>query len=833
MEFSPSSPKCCNNSAGIWSTPVALLFDCDFNFVATSGEISSPEFPYPPSQDSIRCQYMITALEGKHIQLQFLEILPTDSYRAAGCLSGGLKIYELWQGKWSRTAYYCFGNKGIYIPYVSRQSNVRLVYRARNRRTAFKFKLRFKVLEGLKMELSAQEGLVVSPHFLVNSFPHQFNYTYRIKAANGMKIHLFFSRFGSDITCESSPLDIKDGEFDSGKSVANVCGKQFQSYLSSTNVITMSYMASFITTTTVKKDLGFQIYYSIGMKGCDKVFNGASGRIYSPLYGSLYPEYVNCSYKIDTEKGKLIFLNPSFDMQRVAKFVQIVEKRNGSDISTGFLPYSTYYSSGNAVKVTFHSQNNSDYSGFYIDYNSTNGCNLVFRDKKFSDDFASNSFPSNYTNNMVCNYTMLVSSDEEDKKYTTYLFITSLDLEWSPSCEADSLSVYDGPDANANILEKFCGSTRRRSVIASGKEMFVQFRSNDRVTAKGFRAYFLRTSISCNKTYDFTKNKISSQGFPNQYSNRLSCTVEILGVPGSNVTLNFSHFDLEWSKDCSKDSLKIFEGPISNQKLVSKRCGNDVTPYISQSSTVILKFKSDDTIAKTGYSINYDVRNGYKIKLIFRQLDLQFSYISSDELRIYNGLNSSAPLARTIKGSLYRRRSYPFTSSSSTIYLEFRSYQQSDNKPKGFKVDFFENHEVCKKLMPCGNKGRCNDLPYGEYKCDCYGRLSAGINCTNDIGLCGSSPCQNGGVCSNLYYSKKYICNCPGNFGGTNCDYEYGKFSGGDGLAPWAIPTIIGVCSVVISLIVVGIRLYCKRRSSGLHQQNIYSQPKYQQESAM
>ena len=112
------------------------------------------------------------------------------------------------------------------------------------------------------------------------------------------------------------------------------------------------------------------------------------------------------------------------------------------------------------------------------------GCNLVFRDKKFSDDFASNSFPSNYSNNMFCNYTTHVSSAEEDKKYTTYLFITSLDLEWSPSCEADSLSVFDGPNPNANILKKFCGSTRRRSVIASGKEMFVQFRSNYRVTAK-------------------------------------------------------------------------------------------------------------------------------------------------------------------------------------------------------------------------------------------------------------------------------------------------------------------------------------------------------------
>ena len=64
------------------------------------------------------------------------------------------------------------------------------------------------------------------------------------------------------------------------------------------------------------------------------------------------------------------------------------------------------------------------------------------------------------------------------------------------------------------------------------------------------------------------------------------------------------NFDLESSVNCTKDSLKIYEGSVANGTLMSTKCGNDTTEYISQSSPITLLFSSDSTNAQTGYRIN-------------------------------------------------------------------------------------------------------------------------------------------------------------------------------------------------------------------------------------
>ena len=80
------------------------------------------------------------------------------------------------------------------------------------------------------------------------------------------------------------------------------------------------------------------------------------------------------------------------------------------------------------------------------------------------------------------------------------------------------------------------------------------------------------------------------------------------------------HFDLESSPNCTKDSLKIYEGSISNSTLMATRCGNDTAQFISHSNLTNLVFNSDSTISGTGFSIHYGgisvttVVNGLKLK---------------------------------------------------------------------------------------------------------------------------------------------------------------------------------------------------------------------------
>ena len=75
------------------------------------------------------------------------------------------------------------------------------------------------------------------------------------------------------------------------------------------------------------------------------------------------------------------------------------------------------------------------------------------------------------------------------------------------------------------------------------------------------------------------------------------------------------HFDLEFSENCVKDSLKIYEGSVSNHTLASTRCGNNTTQFISNTSPIYLLFSSDATIARTGYKIDVECRSFFSFYL--------------------------------------------------------------------------------------------------------------------------------------------------------------------------------------------------------------------------
>ena len=97
-----------------------------------------------------------------------------------------------------------------------------------------------------------------------------------------------------------------------------------------------------------------------------------------------------------------------------------------------------------------------------------------------------------------------------------------------------------------------------------------------------------------------------SPNFPNAYPHNSSLQTSISSAYGNSITLKMQHFDLEMSKDCIKDSLKIYENSMSNKALMSTRCGNDTTEYISRSNLIYLLFTSDSTIVGTGYRIHYE-----------------------------------------------------------------------------------------------------------------------------------------------------------------------------------------------------------------------------------
>ncbi|XP_034273720.1 delta-like protein 4 [Pantherophis guttatus] len=69
---------------------------------------------------------------------------------------------------------------------------------------------------------------------------------------------------------------------------------------------------------------------------------------------------------------------------------------------------------------------------------------------------------------------------------------------------------------------------------------------------------------------------------------------------------------------------------------------------------------------------------------------------------------------------------------------------------------------------PCKNGGSCTDLG-NEYKCTCLPGYD-GINCEHTTLTCLESPCFNGGTCLEKEKGTSYACLCPMGFTGSNCE---------------------------------------------------------------
>lgn len=61
-------------------------------------------------------------------------------------------------------------------------------------------------------------------------------------------------------------------------------------------------------------------------------------------------------------------------------------------------------------------------------------------------------------------------------------------MEAHLECAYDHIEIYDGRDAKASSLGRFCGSKKPPPIISSGNKLFIRFFSDNSVQKKGFEA---------------------------------------------------------------------------------------------------------------------------------------------------------------------------------------------------------------------------------------------------------------------------------------------------------------------------------------------------------
>lgn len=227
-------------------------------------------------------------------------------------------------------------------------------------------------------------------------------------------------------------------------------------------------------------------------------------------------------------------------------------------------------------------------------------------------------YPKNYSKNMDCIWHFTATPG-----HRVQLKFEQFDTEFDQECSNDYVMLYiivkqkHGDVADTYTFGKYCGNEIPKVVSSPSDEMFMVFHSDDTVQRKGFMAMH---STICgghlNATTDVQYFYSHARYGDKNYEHKTDCDWIIQTEPGRNVHLVFETFDIEDEQACSYDFVDIYDGPNDHNGLLYGRyCGsNRPLETISMHEALLVRFRSDDTMSRKGFSVWYVSVDGEAIR---------------------------------------------------------------------------------------------------------------------------------------------------------------------------------------------------------------------------
>ncbi|CAH1176432.1 unnamed protein product [Phaedon cochleariae] len=183
------------------------------------------------------------------------------------------------------------------------------------------------------------------------------------------------------------------------------------------------------------------------------------------------------------------------------------------------------------------------------------------------------------------------------------LNITNLDIEKSPDCQADFIEVRDGYWYKSQILGLFCGSGQYHHIVSTGSRMLVTYVAKNAKGRKGFTANY--EAICGGDLFIDSEGHLESPNYPEEYQPNKECIWRITVPENHQVALRFQSFDIENHDSCVYDYVEIRDGVTLTSPIIKVHCGHKIPPdVISTSNKMLVKFVSDGSVQKGGFSAN-------------------------------------------------------------------------------------------------------------------------------------------------------------------------------------------------------------------------------------
>nr|KAG5712034.1 hypothetical protein BaRGS_020760 [Batillaria attramentaria] len=225
-------------------------------------------------------------------------------------------------------------------------------------------------------------------------------------------------------------------------------------------------------------------------------------------------------------------------------------------------------------------------------------CGGVLTDQSGS--FASPNWPRNYEHNVNCTWHIRV---------ITFDFVHfDLGPKTVNPCDAanDRLVI---SEVTSNGIVRFCATAPITTYESHTNEVTMQFITNNNVDAQGFRVFY-KGDWPCNAILTEDNGEIASPAWPLQYPPLLDCTWTIRAPLDAQVVLQFSAIDLDGQGfgRCTDlyDVIEVFDGDSPASARLGMMCGHDpMTSYTSRLNVLLVKFKTDAHIQRTGFHATY------------------------------------------------------------------------------------------------------------------------------------------------------------------------------------------------------------------------------------
>ncbi|XP_021504160.1 cubilin isoform X2 [Meriones unguiculatus] len=567
---------------------------CGGNYTDPEGELLLPPLTGPFSHDR-QCVYLITQPKGEQIVINFTHV---ELESQMGCSHTYIEV-----GDHSSLLRKICGNE-IQFPIRSISNNVWIRLRIDPLVQKASFRADYQVACGGEVR---GEGVIRSP-FYPNAYPGQRTCRWTISQPPRQVVLLNFTDFhtGSSASCDTDYIEIGASSVLGSPGNEKFCGTKVPSFITSVyNVLYVTFVKS-----SSMENRGFTAKFSADNLECGEVLTAPTGIIESPGHPNVYPSGVNCTWHIVVQRGQLIRLEfNSFYLEfhysctndYLEIYDTVAQKSLGRYCGKSIPPSLT--SSSHSIKLIFVSDSALAHEGFSIKYEAIAASAVCLEDYTYNfGRFTSTNFPNNYPNNWECIYRITVGINQQ-----IALHFTDFNLEdyFGPEC-ADFVEIRDGGFETSKLLGRYCGSVLPPQIISHSNKLWLKFKSDAALTARGFSAYWDGSSTGCGSNLTSPTGVLTSPNYPMPYYHSSECYWWLKASQGSPFQLEFQDFHLEHHPSCSLDYLAVYDGPSTSSHLVDKLCGDTIpAPIRSSTDSVLLKLRTDEGQQGRGFEIKY------------------------------------------------------------------------------------------------------------------------------------------------------------------------------------------------------------------------------------